>query len=328
MALVEVRELKVHFKKEMGFIDNLLNRDPKLVYAVDGVSFDIDKQKTFSLVGESGCGKSTIARSILQLVQSTSGSIKFDDQELIGASGRELMKYRRKAQMIFQDPRSSLNPRKTAEELLEEPFKIHQELKENITSVDDEIDRLMDLVGLSPKDRIKFPHEFSGGQARRIGIARALAVNPELLVCDEPTSGLDVSIMAAVINLMMELQEKLDLTLLWISHNLHVVKHLSDYVGVMYLGKMVEKGLAKEIFKEPLHPYTNALFSSVPQIEDDGQISKKIVLKGEVPSPINPPSGCSFHPRCQYAKEICYKEEPKLKQIGDGRAIACHLHNN
>lgn len=326
MALVEVRDLKVHFKKETSFMDNLLKREPKLVYAVDGVSFDIEKQKTFSLVGESGCGKSTIARSILQLVKPTSGSIKFDNQELMGTSNKELLKYRRKAQMIFQDPRSSLNPRKTAEELIEEPFKIHKELKNNIKNVDHEIDRLLDLVGLGPGDRIKFPHEFSGGQARRIGIARALAVDPRLLVCDEPTSGLDVSIMAVVINLLMELQKKLDLTLLWISHNLHVVKHLSDYVGVMYLGKMVEKGKGDEIFKDPLHPYTQALFSSVPQIEEGGEIAKKVVLKGEVPSPINPPSGCSFHPRCKYAKEICKKQEPQLKDINGSRSIACHLY--
>jgi len=199
MALVEVRDLKVHFKKELGFIDGLLNREQQIVHAVDGVSFDINKKETFSLVGESGCGKSTIAKSVLQLVKPTSGSIKFADKELMEASGKDIMKYRRKAQMIFQDPRSSLNPRKTAEELIEEPFKIHPSLKENVKSVDDEINSLLNLVGLSPGDRIKFPHEFSGGQARRIGIARALAVKPELLVCDEPTSGLDVSIMAVVI---------------------------------------------------------------------------------------------------------------------------------
>jgi len=327
MPLLEVNDLKVHFKIEKDLLSQILHRESRIVHAVDGVSFDIDKEKAFSLVGESGCGKSTIARSILQLVKPTSGSIKFAGKELTTSSPGEIMKYRQRVQMIFQDPRASLNPRKTAEELLEEPFNIHRNLRNKIDNIDEEIDRLLEMVDLSPKDRYKIPCEFSGGQARRIGIARALAVQPELLVCDEPTSGLDVSIMAVVINLMKKLQEELNLTFLWISHNLHVVKYISDMVGVMYLGKMVEMANVDNIFEKPLHPYTRALFSSIPQVNNKGEYIKRVMLEGEVPSPINPPKGCSFHPRCKYAKKICREEEPELIKLEDGRLIACHLYN-
>ncbi len=326
MNLVEIEDLQVHFTKEAGLLDKFLGKSSQKIYAVDGVNISIEPQETFGLVGESGCGKSTVANSILQLVEPSRGDIFFDGINIREADHQQLKQLRRRVQLIFQDPISSLNPRKTAEEILEAPFKIHSELKENIGDVDGEIDRLFEMVDLSPQARYKFPHEFSTGQARRIGIARALSLRPDLLVCDEPTAGLDVSIKAAVINLMIRLQDELDLTYLWISHDLHVVKHISDKLGVMYLGKMMEKGRSEVIFSAPLHPYTYALFQSSPGVEKEEEGEDSFVLGGEVPSPINPPSGCSFHPRCQHAMDICSQQEPELLKV-EKREVACHLYD-
>ncbi|SDL80130.1 ABC transporter ATP-binding protein [Halarsenatibacter silvermanii] len=324
MNLVEIKDLHVHFTKEAGVLDRILGKSSQKIYAVDGVTLKIPAKTTFGLVGESGCGKSTVANSLLQLVDPEAGEIIFEGENIIEADRQKTKQLRRRMQLIFQDPISSLNPRKTAEEILEAPFRIHPDLKKSVESLDEEIDRLFEMVDLSRQARHKFPHEFSTGQARRIGIARALSLRPDLLVCDEPTAGLDVSIKAAVINLMIRLQEELDLTYLWISHDLHVVKHISDRLGVMYLGKMMEKGDSDVIFREPLHPYTSALFRSSPGVESDEK--ENFVLEGEVPSPINPPPGCSFHPRCQHAMDVCRQQEPDLQKI-DERLVACHLYD-
>jgi len=325
MALIEVKNLKTHFRKNNGFFHRLLGNGAQVIKAVDGVSFDIEKEDTMALVGESGCGKTTVARSILRLIEPTSGEVFFDGQNLSKLGNHELKKFRSQAQMILQDPRSSLNPRLIVEEIISEPYYIHDMVGDELNLLD-RVWELLDVVGLSKRYSEMFPHELSGGQARRVGIARSLALHPRFIVCDEPTAGLDVSIMAAVLNLMKELQDEFELTFLWISHNLHVVKHISNKIGVMYLGKMVEQGEIDELFNNPLHPYTEALFSSIPQVNREGEYEQRVVLEGEVPSPINPPSGCSFNPRCKYAEKRCREEEPILKKIDDSHYVACHKY--
>ncbi len=325
MALIEVENLKTHFRKNDGFFHRALGNGPQIVRAVDGVSFDIEEEDTMALVGESGCGKTTVARSILRLIEPTSGTVRFDGQDLNNLDKQGLKDFRSQAQMILQDPRSSLNPRLIVEEIISEPYYIHNMVGGDMDLLA-KVWELLDVVGLSKRYSEMFPHELSGGQARRVGIARSLALHPRFIVCDEPTAGLDVSIMAAVLNLMKELQNEFKLTFLWISHNLHVVKHISNKVGVMYLGKMVEEGDVNELFSNPLHPYTEALFSSIPQVNRKGEYEKRVVLEGEVPSPINPPHGCSFHPRCKYAEKRCREEEPQLKKIDDKHYVACHKY--
>jgi len=323
IPLVEVQGLKTYFYKGKGILSTAFGKGLRIVHAVDDVSFTIEEGETFGLVGESGCGKTTVGRSILRLVEPTAGKILFDGQNLLELSKSEMRKFRRKAQIVIQDPRSSLNPRMTAGEIIGEPLRIHDVSKYE-DEIEDEVARLLETVGLSNGDADKYPHSFSGGQARRIGVARALALRPRFIVADEPTSGLDVSITAAILGLMKDLQDEFKLTYLWISHNLHVVKHISGRIAIMYLGKTVEIGRTEDISEDPIHPYTQALFSAIPTV-NPGEAAEKIILKGEVPSPIHPPSGCRFRTRCWKVSEKCSREEPELIDVGGEHYVACHL---
>ncbi|WP_129673602.1 ABC transporter ATP-binding protein [Candidatus Chloroploca sp. Khr17] len=317
--LIEVKDLKMHFPVTRGII---FQRRVGTVKAVDGLSFTIKRGETLGLVGESGCGKSTTGRAILQLYRPTEGEVRFQGTDLTAIRGDALRKMRRKVQMIFQDPYASLNPRMTVGDIIGEPIRVHK-LREG-HAVRERIEELLGLVGLNPAFASRYPHEFSGGQRQRIGIARALAVEPEFVVCDEPVSALDVSIQAQVVNLLEELQDKLGLTYLFIAHDLSVVKHISDRVAVMYLGKMVELAEGSKLYSMPLHPYSQALLSAVP-IPDPRveQQRRRIILQGDVPSPLNPPSGCHFHTRCPIAIQKCQEEEPPFIDYGDGHFAAC-----
>jgi len=318
--LLEVTDLVVHFPIKSGII---VDREVARVHAVDGVSFTLHEGETLGLVGESGCGKSTLCRAILQLVQPTSGSVRFDGQELVGRSRRDLRPLRREMQMIFQDPFASLNPRKRVGQIVGDPLELHglasgAELKRRVQE-------LLDRVGLQAEHYNRYPHEFSGGQRQRIGIARALALQPKLIIADEPVSALDVSVQAQIINLLEELQDEFGLSYLFVAHDLGVVRHVSDRVAVMYLGKIVENSDSDGLYDNPLHPYTNALLSAVP-VPDPRKnlVRERITLEGDVPSPIDPPSGCRFHTRCVSATDICRTEEPALTAHSDGHVVACH----
>jgi|AntRauTorckE6833_2_1112554.scaffolds.fasta_scaffold00145_7 oligopeptide/dipeptide ABC transporter ATP-binding protein len=324
MKIVEVSNLKKYFYNKDGLLNKMIGNGPQIIQAVQDVSFHINSGNIMALVGESGCGKTTVARLILNLIQADQGDIKFKTESIYSMNKDQYKDYRKNVAFIAQDFRSSLNPRKLVGEILEEPFKIHPELFDK-KDKQKRIVNILDLVGLSKNSLLKFPHEFSGGQARRIGVARALMLNPQFIVCDEPTSGLDLSISASIINLMKELKEELDLTYLWISHNLNVVRFISDYVGVMYLGRIVEIGPTSDIFKNSKHPYTEALIQSVPSFSKKSKKIKRDTLKGEPPSPINPPPGCSFHPRCKYAQKICEKKTPLLEENGENREVACYF---
>ena len=317
-VLVRTLDLKLHFRTGGQFS---LSRNR--VKAVDGVSFDIRRGETFGLVGESGCGKSTLGRTILGLYRPTSGSVLFDGEPLAAAKGRALKQLRRRMQLIFQDPSASLNPRRTVQEILSEPFIIHGVGARSDRAA--RIRELMDQVGLSPYHLSRYPHELSGGQKQRLGIARALALKPELIVCDEAVSALDVSIQAQVINLLQDLQGEYGLTYLFISHNLSVVHHISDRVGVMYLGRIVEFGSHEQIYREAFHPYTQALIAARPQADPGRRGERRLLLEGDVPSPMNPPAGCRFHTRCPWKLELCASVEPELREIGPGHCVACHL---
>jgi oligopeptide transport system ATP-binding protein len=309
--LLQVRHLVKHFPVE-GSED--------VVQAVDCISFDILMGETLGLVGESGCGKSTVGRCLLRLHEPTSGSITFEGREIVGLPHKDMQRLRREMQIIFQDPYASLNPRMSIMSIVGEPLKIH-----GVSSKQERQDRVSDLlkkVGLDPKYMLRYPHEFSGGQRQRIGIARALALNPKLIICDEPVSALDVSVQAQVVNLLQDLQQEFGLTYLFISHGLAVVEHISNRVAVMYLGKIVEIADSIELYKRPLHPYTQALLSAIPN-PDPKQRRDRIVLKGDVPTPINPPSGCRFRTRCPIAIEECANVEPKLREIHNGHFAAC-----
>jgi oligopeptide/dipeptide ABC transporter ATP-binding protein len=305
----------VLFKKEVG-----------LVHAVDNISFDIRRKETFGLVGESGCGKTTTARLILNLIEPTDGKVFFEGEnvfeKLKSSSKAEKLKLRRKMQLIFQNPYGSLDPRMTVFDIISEPFVIHKHIPKKQWK--EKVYKLLEVVGLEEYHAERYPHEFSGGQRQRICIARALAVEPEFLVADEPVSSLDVSIRAQILNLLGELQQRVGLTYLYISHDLSSVRQISNRVAVMYLGEIVELADTDELFKEPLHPYTEALIAAVP-IPDPKARSIKIVLPGEVPSPINPPSGCRFHPRCPQAKPACREKVPELVQVSPRHAVACHI---
>ncbi|HWQ14273.1 MAG TPA: dipeptide ABC transporter ATP-binding protein [Roseiflexaceae bacterium] len=318
--LIQVRGLKMHFPVTSGII---LKRQVGAVKAVDGVSFSIKRGETLGLVGESGCGKSTTGRAILQLHRPTAGEVIFNGINLTKLQGEEMRKMRRKVQMIFQDPYASLNPRMTVGDIIGEPIAVHG-LRQGKAAIRERVQELLALVGLNPYFINRYPHEFSGGQRQRIGIARALAVEPEFVVCDEPVSALDVSIQAQVINLLEDLQDRLGLTYLFIAHGLAVVKHISDRVAVMYLGKVVELAEGSKLYTMPMHPYTQALLSAVP-IPDPSveKRRKRIILEGDVPSPLNPPPGCHFHTRCPIAIDRCRLEEPPFTDYGGGHYVAC-----
>jgi peptide/nickel transport system ATP-binding protein len=320
--LVELTGVAKYFDVSAPWLNRVLeHQGRRLLHAVDGVSFQIHAGETLALVGESGCGKSTIARLIVGLYAPTRGVIRFDGQDtaiLRAAEGRTM---RRRLQMIFQDPYASLNPRWTVGDIVAEPIRAHELIKDK-AAVLERAGELLTHVGLAAADREKYPHQFSGGQRQRISIARALASNPEFLVCDEPTSALDVSVQAQVLNLMKDLQRELKLTYLFISHNLAVVHHIADRVGVMYLGRVVELAEKRTIFSTPQHPYTRMLLDAVPDLAMTGK--SRTPVAGEVPNPLEPPSGCTFHPRCPYANDRCKTEEPALKRAPAGGEVACH----
>lgn len=318
MSLLEIRDLKKHFP--VG--DGLFSRSKGAVKAVDGVNLDVKEGETLGLVGESGCGKSTLGRTILRLIEPTSGEVKFQGKNLLALSQRELRDMRRQMQIIFQDPYASLNPRMRVGDIVGEGLEIHRLAKGKAKR--DRVMELLHQVGLREDHYGRYPHEFSGGQRQRIGIARALAVNPKFIVCDEPVSSLDVSIQAQIINLLQELQEKLRLTYLFISHDLRVVEHISHRVAIMYLGKVVEIADSESIYRDAKHPYTRALLSAVP-MPDTERKKERVVLEGDVPSPVNPPAGCSFHPRCAYREALCSQSEPPLDFSADGHGVACHV---
>ena len=316
--LLDVQNLKMYFKTTKGF-------GKELVKAVDDVSFSVKKGQTFGLVGESGCGKTTTGKCILRINKPTSGHIFYKGRDIASLKASELKKGRREIQLIFQDPYGSLNPRQNLGAILRDAI-VGDHKHRTQEEIKSEIDRLLTLVELSPLMVDRYPHELSGGQRQRLGIARALACNPELVVCDEPVSALDVSIQAQIINLFEKLKKELDLTYVFIAHDIAVVRHIADVIAVMYLGHIVELIDAKQIFTNPIHPYTKSLLSAVPTVDyDEERVRERIILQGEVPSPTHAPSGCPFHPRCVYAKDICGKERPDLADLGDGHCVACHF---
>jgi oligopeptide transport system ATP-binding protein len=319
MSLLRVENLKVHFPVKHGVFSRVKN----WVKAVDDVSLTVGEGETVGLVGESGCGKTTLGRAIIRLLEPTAGKVEFEGTDIATLSGSELRTKRKRFQMIFQDPYGSLNPRMTVGQIIGEPIDIHG-LATTRADKEKRIAQLLADVGLNSMHSQRYPHEFSGGQRQRIGIARALAVKPKLIVCDEPVSALDVSVQAQIINLLQDLQREHGLAYLFIAHDLAVVEHISQRIVVMYLGKVVEQGDAKTIVNTPQHPYTKALISAIPVVDPDSK-RQRIVLPGDVPSPINPPSGCPFHPRCPLAEERCKSEVPKLRELKNGQLAACHL---
>ncbi len=316
--LLDIKNLVKYFPVKKG----LFSKTVGYVKAVDDISFFVNEGETLGLVGESGCGKTTVGRSILRLIEPTSGEVYFDKKDIIKLKGDRLQKQRKEMQIIFQDPFSSLNPRMTVGNIVKEPYEIHgvHKKKERMEAAKD----LLYTVGINPNMLNRYPHEFSGGQRQRIGIARALALNPKLIIADEPVSALDVSIQAQIINLLIELQDKYNLTYIFIAHDLAVVKHVSDRIVVMYLGKIAEIADGNELYRNPMHPYTQALLSAIP-VPDPGIKKKRIILEGDVPTPIDPPSGCRFHLRCRYRQDICREQIPVLEEKSPSHFVACHI---
>ena len=317
--LLEVKNLKKYFPVKAG----IFKRTVAHVKAVDDISFAVEEGETLGLVGESGCGKSTTGRTILRLLEATEGEVIFEGKNVMDLDKRELRAIRRDMQIIFQDPYASLNPRMTVADIVGEPLDIHK-LAKNKKERNEKVKEILENVGLGAEYMHRYPHEFSGGQRQRIGVARALAVDPKLIIADEPVSALDVSVQAQVVNLLQDLQKEYGLTYLFIAHDLSVVKHISDRVAVMYLGKIVELTDKKELFNNPMHPYTQSLLSAIPEA-DPRKKKDRIILEGDVPSPVDPPSGCRFHPRCPKAFEPCSVKEPEFKEYGKGHFAACHL---
>ncbi len=321
--ILKVKDLKVHFPVNRGIV---IQKQVATVRAVDGVSFDLDRGETLGLVGESGCGKSTTGLAVLRMLAATSGSIEFEGQDITHFDKQQMRPLRRRLQMVYQDPYGSLNPRMKVRDIVGEPLEVHG-LDKNRGEYEDRVATLLSTVGLLPDMADRYPHEFSGGQRQRIGIARALALEPSLIICDEPVSALDVSIQAQVVNVFVELQERLGLSYLFIAHDLAVVRHVSDRIAVMYLGRIVEIATREDLYREPLHPYTVALLAAVPVADPVVEASRKrAIVVGEVPSAMNPPSGCRFHTRCPQAMARCKVEDPVMRDLGGGRAVACHLN--
>jgi len=321
--ILRVQDLKVHFPLTKGIV---IRRQVGTVQAVDGVSFALRRGDTLGLVGESGCGKSTTGLAVLRMLEPTAGRILFEGEDITAHDKERMRPIRRRMQMVYQDPYGSLNPRMKVRDIVGEPLEVHG-LAGDPAVYRERVDRLIALVGLLPDMAERYPHEFSGGQRQRIGIARALALEPSLVICDEPVSALDVSIQAQVVNLFMELQERLGLTYIFIAHDLAIVRHISDRIAVMYLGRIVEIAHRDELYKRPLHPYTEALLAAIPVADPEVEARRpRAIVKGEVPSAVKPPSGCRFHPRCPKAMETCKTVDPPLADLGGGRAVACHLH--
>ncbi|WP_188205678.1 ABC transporter ATP-binding protein [Alkalibacillus aidingensis] len=318
--ILEVNHLKKYFDVKGG----VFGRKVGEVKAVDDVSFTVNEGEILGIVGESGCGKSTTGKALLRLIEPTDGEVKFEDQDITSISSEQMRLLRKDMQIIFQDPYASLNPRHTVEKIIGEPLLVHgMNSKEERKA---RVKELLEVVGLRPYHASRYPHQFSGGQRQRIGIARALANNPKLIICDEPVSALDVSVQSQILNLMEDLRNQFNLTYIFIAHDLSVVKHISDRVGVMYLGKMVELADKDEIYENPKHPYTQALLSAVP-VADPDEERDRIILEGDVPSPSNPPSGCPFHTRCPLVMDVCKEDKPQFKEDGDQHFVACHLYN-
>lgn len=319
--LINVKDLKAYFPIKGGVFGGVVQQ----VKAVDGVDFYIRKGETLGLVGESGCGKTTVGRAILRLIEPTGGEILFNNNNILKINNKDMRLLRHDMQIVFQDPNSALNPRMLVKDIIAEPLIING--MKNGPEMDKKVNALLEAVGLNPIHAYRYPHEFSGGQRQRICIARAIALHPKFVVLDEPTSSLDVSVQSQILNKLEDLQREFGLTYLFISHNLIVVKYLSNRVAVMYLGKIVESAKTEELFANPLHPYTQALLSAIP-VPDPEYKSHRIILEGDVPTPINPPSGCRFHTRCRYKMPVCEKEEPVLRDIGDEHYVSCHLMDN
>jgi peptide/nickel transport system ATP-binding protein len=318
--LLQVRHLKTYFPIKSGFFNKVVG----YVKAVDDVSLDVKRCETLGIVGESGCGKSTLGRSVLRLIPATSGEVQFDGVDIYHLKPQEMRKFRTRMQIMFQDPLSSLDPRYTIDKTLAEPLKLHTKLSD--AEIHDQVLELMNRVGLAPYHAHKYPHEFSGGQRQRIGIARAIALNPDFIVCDEPVSALDVSIQSQVLNLLKHLQAELNLSYMFISHDLSVVKFISDRIAVMYLGHIVEMADSEELFAHKLHPYTQALTSAIP-IPNPHLDKQRIVLQGDVPNPANPPKGCTFHERCSHCTQKCKEVVPEFREVSPGHFVSCHLYD-